>query len=162
MARIRIRTLALLLLIGIVAAFGKKETTGTFVYDISGAGSAIQGYYMVKVSAYVPKKALISTDVVIKCAVHGVLFRGFSGGETCPSQKPLAGSTTEEQHSEFFVPFFKDGGGYANYASVIDGSLQVQRMDKKYKVTAIITVDKNRLRSDLERAGVLKGLSSGF
>jgi hypothetical protein len=140
-----------------------KDKGADLTYDIVCAGSGTQGYYLVQVSAYVEKSSEIGNDVVCKCAVHGVLFKGFVGFQGCTSQRPLAGSPlTENQHDDFFTKFFLTGGGYASYATMISGSLQTQRLGKRYKVTAIISVAKDQLRKDLEKAGMIKGLSDGF
>lgn len=143
-----------------VAGNNRSES---MTYSIQCGGSGSQGYYIVEVSAYTNKSSKISQDLVCRCAVHGVLFKGFSGGQGCTSQRPLAGNAmTEQQHQEFFEPFFADGGGYASYASMISGSLKTSRDGKLYKVTALVSVAKEQLRQDLEKAGVIKGLNSGF
>ena len=141
----------------------KKEVTTMPEYSIRCGGSGTQGYYIVEVSAYASKTSQISQSLVCRCAVHGVLFKGFSGSNGCTSQRPLTGSPmVEHQHQEFFEPFFKDGGGYSSYASMVDGSLKTQKEGKMYKVTATVSVAKDQLRTDLEKAGVIKGLNSGF
>ena len=140
-----------------------KENENQLNYDIMCGGSGSQGFYIVKVSAYVDKSSQIDEDIVRKCAVHGVLFRGFSGEQGCTSQRSLAGSAlVEQQHADFFTVFFVKGGRYASYASMVTGSLQTERSGKKYKVTAVVSVAKDQLRKDLEQAGVIKGLSNGF
>ena len=57
-------------------------------YEISCAGSGTQGYYIVKVKATVEKKGDISEALLKRCAVHGVLFRGYGPGQGCTSQRP--------------------------------------------------------------------------
>ena len=48
-------------------------------------------------------------------------------------------------------------------AKVVEGSMQTARQGKKtYIVTGIVSVAKDLLRKDLEAAGKLKSLSSGF
>lgn len=140
-----------------------KKDAESLVYSIQCGGSGTQGYYIVEVTAYANKTSQINQDLVCRCAVHGVLFKGFSGSNGCTSQRPLAGSPMiEQQHQEFFEPFFQEGGGYSSYASMVGGSLKTQKEGKRYKVTATISVAKEQLRKDLEKAGVIKGLNSGF
>lgn len=77
-------------------------------YEISCAGSATQGYSLVKIRAVVENKKEIGDNILKRCAVHGVLFRGYSGGQGCVSQPPLAGSATvEQQYSDFSFHFSK-------------------------------------------------------
>lgn len=80
------------------------------------------------------------------------------------SQKPLAGSAlSEQEHSDFFVPFFQDGGAYSNYVDLVVAQYDIVKMAKKeYRIGATFSVAKEQLRKDLEKAGVIKGLASGF
>lgn len=136
---------------------------GPLEYEIVGAGSGTQGTYLVKVYV-VSKKSKPDADLLKKCAVHGVLFKGFSNKESRVSQKPLAGSVlVEQEHSDFFEPFFKDGGGYQNYADMVTPQYDIVKMEKKqFRIGATFSVSKEQLRKDLEKAGVIKKLGSGF
>lgn len=132
-------------------------------YSIECAGSASQGYYLVKVSAYVSKSSEISNDIVMRSAVHGVLFKGFSGRDGCVSQRPLAGSTSVEQEkADYFNAFFNKEKAYSSYANVIPESMQTEKVGKQYKVTAIVNVAKDLLYKALTKAGIIKGLNNGF
>ncbi len=132
-------------------------------YEIVAAGSGLQGTYLVKVYVF-SKKAKVNTEELKKCAVHGVLFRGFASEESRVSQRPLAGSAlVEQQNPDFFNLFFKDGGSYARYASLTSQALEVVKVKKKlYRIGATLSVSKDQLRRDLEAAGILKGLDVGF
>lgn len=133
-------------------------------YQISGTGeTAAQGTYMVKVSVLVKKAKDVSDDVISRCAVHGVLFKGFSNQNTRQTQKPLAGSpSAEASHADYFESFFRPGGAAASYADVIGTSRTTTKSGKLYKVTTVVSVNKDQLRKDLEDAGVIKGLNSIF
>ena len=132
-------------------------------YEISCAGSGTQGYYIVKVKATVEKKGDISEALLKRCAVHGVLFRGYGPGQGCTSQRPMADSQTESKNKKYFASFFAPDGMSENYAMFVEGSMQTARQGKKtYIVTGIVSVAKDLLRKDLEAAGKLKSLSSGF
>ncbi len=131
-------------------------------YEIEGAGTGAQGTYLVKVTVR-SKKSTVSDDLIARCAVHGVLFKGFSNEAERIHQKPLAGSAAAEaQHAEFFSNFFVENGQAKNYVSSIHTSRQVVKENKMYKISTIVTVNKDLLRKDLESAGVLKGLNSAF
>ncbi|MBQ8423273.1 MAG: hypothetical protein IJY36_03290 [Coprobacter sp.] len=132
-------------------------------YEIVAAGSGTQGNYLVNVYVY-SKKAKLSPEELKKCAVHGVLFKGFTSKENRVSQKPLAGNAlTEQQHSDFFNLFFGDNGTYKNYVSMTSSAYEVIKVQKKtYRIGATLSVAKEQLRKDLEAAGIIKKLSTGF
>ena len=129
-------------------------------YDITSAGSGTQGTYLVKVYVY-SKNAKVSDEQLKFAAIHGVLFRGFEGKPSAPA---LAGSADiEKQKADYFGAFFGEEGAFAQYASVVTGSYERVKMSKGgYKVGAIVQVSKSKLQQELETAGVIHGLSSGF
>ena len=111
----------------------------------------------------ISKNNKVKDSTLAKCAFHGVLFRGFSNTEKRISQKPLAGSATAEQkNADFYSTFFEDNGGYAAFASVVNSSRRVVKVGKQYKVCSVVTVQKEALQKDLEKAGIIKGLGAGF
>lgn len=131
-------------------------------YELEGNGTGAQGTYLVKVSV-LTKNNKISSAELGRCAVHGVLFRGFSNKELRQSQKPLAGSAAvESQHADYFKSFFAEEGAYKNYVGEVSGSRSVVKVGKQYRVSATVTVNKEQLRKDLEDAGIIKGLNSAF
>lgn len=131
-------------------------------YEIAGNGTGMQGTYLIKVSVITKDKKIPDAQIA-RCAVHGVLFRGFSNKENRQNQKPLAGSPmTESQHNEFFQSFFAEGGPYMGYVSEVEGSREVVKSGKKYRVTTVVTVNKDQLRHDLEKEGIIKGLNYAF
>jgi hypothetical protein len=154
--------LGTLLLCALATQVQAKDKEKPLEYSIQSAGSANQGYYLVEVSAMVDKAKQVSEDIVLKCAVHGVLFRGFAAAQGGTAQRPLTGSAMQEmQHKEFYDAFFQNGS-YKSYATFVNGSMKTTRVGKQFKVTGIVSVAKEQLRRDLEKAGMIKGLSSGF
>lgn len=147
---------ALLVLVPAVAFADGDEPR----YDIQSAGSGTYGTTLVKVYVY-SKKGKVSDNELKRAAVHGVLFRGVEGR---PSQPPLAGSAAaEKEKADYFNAFFGEEGMYLNYASVLSESYERIKMKKGgYKIGAVVQVSKNKLRQELERAGAIRGLSSGF
>ncbi len=127
-------------------------------YDIMSAGSGTQGTCLVKVYVY---SSSAKDDALKYAAVHGVLFRGYKG---TPSAPALAGSATvETQQADYFKAFFKKEKTYLQYASVMPGTYERIKMAKGgYKIGAIVQVNKDQLRNDLQSAGIIRGLSSGF
>ena len=135
-------------------------------YEIEGMGVGTKGTYLIKVWSY-SKKASIAAEQSKKNAIHGVIFKGFSDIKGGQSQKPLARDpNVEEEKKEFFSDFFADGGKYMKFVSLTnDGAVGAGdriKVGKEYKVGVIVSVQKEMLRKDLEAAGIVKGLASGF
>ena len=139
-----------------------NKDTNQFRYEIECAGNAIQGTYLVKVWSY-SKKAAVAENQCRKNAVHGVIFKGYGGGQGCVSQRPMANNPgVEAQFKEYFDKFFAEGGEYQKYASIMSGTTESVKVGKEYKVGVVVSVRKDDLRKALEAAGVIKGLNSGF
>ncbi len=139
-----------------------NKDTKQFRYEIECAGNAIQGTYLVKVWSY-SKKASVAENQCRKNAVHGVIFKGYGGGQGCVSQRPLASQPgVESQYSEYFNSFFSDGGEFQKYASIMEGTTETVKVGREYKVGVVVSVRKDDLRKALEAAGIIKSLNSGF
>ena len=167
---ISLATIALMLLVSQVnAQAGAKKkadkATQEWRYEIECAGTGVQGTYLIKVWSY-SKKPVVAFEQSKKNAVHGVVFKGFKGNSTsgCTSQRPIAPNpTVEQEQSDFFTKFFSNGGDYMKYISNSQSmSNDVVKVGKEYKVGVVVSVAKDQLRKDLETAGIIKGLSSGF
>ena len=128
-------------------------------YDITGAGSGTEGTILVKV--YVYGKSVKDEDLK-RAAVHGVVFRGCSGNASGAKQPAMASSNAEVDNAAFCEEFFAEDGQCQNYASIIAGSYDRVKTSKGYKFGAILQIDKAALRKELEKAGVVRSLSSGF
>lgn len=153
----RVITMLLLLLVAGLGAMAKGEKMPK--YDITGAGSGTEGTVLVKVYVYAKK----ATDQELKrAAVHGVVFRSFAGNASGARQPAMASPEAEADHAAFCENFFATDGPCQNYASVVAGSYDRVKTSKGYKTGAILQVDKTALRRELEKAGVVRALSSGF
>ena len=141
------------------------KNTNQWRYEIEAVNVGVQGTYLVKAWTYA-KKPHKAIEQAKKNAVHGVIFRGFSGKNRVPGQKPLAESNSEIEYKQFFKEFFKDGGKYLKFATTSnDGSIAAgdfMKVGKEYKVGVMVSVNVSELRKDLEDAGIIKGLSAGF
>ncbi len=144
-----------------------NEDTEDWKYEIECVGIGKPGTKVIKVWSY-SKNAKVATGQAKKNAVHGIIFQGYAGGAPgCTSQKPLASDPTiEHQKKEFFDDFFADGGKYMKFVSTSGDAtpevIGVKLKGYKYKVGVVVTVMSDALRKDLEAAGVVRGLSSGF
>jgi hypothetical protein len=164
----------LLILIASATTFaqsGKQKkadkATEEWRYEIECAGVGADGTYLIKVWSY-SKKPSIAITQAKKNAVHGIIFKGFSGdGRSCASQKPMAANTNiEAEKADFFEQFFTEGGKYMKFVSessdgIVDAGDRM-KVGKEYKIGVIVSVSKDDLRRDLEAAGIIRGLSSGF
>lgn len=134
-----------------------------FEYDLEcGGATSKEGCYMVKVWVYSSNKK-VTPDELKKAAIHGALFRGVSATGECQSFKPIAGSPlAEKQHADFFNSFFGADKQYDAYVTLAAIPYEYIKVSKKYKVGTIAIISKDALRKDLEKAGIIRGLSTGF
>lgn len=165
MNRMLISILAVALCMPAMAGIRQRKAdkdTKQFRYEIECGGNAIQGTYLVKVWTY-SKSKNVAENQCRKNAVHGVIFKGYGGGQGCVSQRPMANTPgVETQFEDYFKSFFADGGEFQKYASIMAGTTETVKVGKEYKVGVVVSVRKDDLRKALEAAGVIRGLSSGF
>lgn len=131
-------------------------------YDLVSAGVGAQGTYLCKVSVYSKKGNAKDADLK-RAAVHGVIFKGVAGGNGVATQKPMSNPTVEYEKADFFKQFFADDGPYMAYANVEPGTItRTRTAQKEVCVSAIVVISKDELRKYLEKAGIVRGLSSMF
>lgn len=143
-----------------------NKDTEAWRYEIEAVQTGTQGTYLIKVWSY-SKKPEVATEQSKKNAIHGVIFKGFPGKAGVPGQSPLTNnSNLEEEKADFFNNFFSDGGKYMKYVSLSnDGAVAAEdrmKIGKEYKIGVIVSVNVAELRKELENAGVIRSLSSGF
>ncbi len=143
-----------------------EKDTKEWRYEIEGVQQGVSGTYLIKVWSY-SKKRDVALEQAKKNAVHGIVFRGYAGTSRVSGQSPLVSNPNiEEEKADFFEAFFADGGKYMKFVSLTsDGAVaaeDIMKVGKEYKVGVLISVRKEDLRKDLENAGIIKGLSSGF
>lgn len=168
---IQIQSLLLAFIIGFTLnIYGQNKKadkdTKNWIYEIEPVGVGTQGSYLIKVWSY-SKKPQVAIDQAQKNAVHGIIFRGFLGVAGIPGQRPLTNNPNlEVEQAEFFKNFFANGGKYMKFVNITnDGAVAAEdrlKVGKEYKIGVIVSVNVAGLRKDLEDAGILRGLSSGF
>lgn len=133
-------------------------------YDIVSAGVGAEGTSFVKVTVELPKPDKDVEANLLIAAVHGVIFKGVGSSEKGVSQRPIVGDISlEQQHSDFFTPFFSSQSQYGNYASIINGSIRVVKAGKKkYLVSASVIVKRDNLRRLLEQRKIIEGFTDMF
>jgi len=142
------------------------KDTEAWRYEIEVVQTGTQGTYLIKVWSY-SKKPDVAIEQAKKNAVHGIIFKGFTGTSSVPGQKALTNNVNlEEEKADFFKPFFADGGKYMKFVSTSnDGAIAAEdrmKIGKEYKVGVILSVNVSALRKDLEDAGIIKSLGAGF
>ena len=153
----KILSMLVLLFAVMVGAWAKGDKMPQ--YDITGAGSGTEGTILVKVYVYGTK---VGDEDFKRAAVHGVVFRGCEGNASGASQPAMAAATAEAENAAFCQSFFAKDGACQGFASIVEGSYDSVKTKKGYKQSAILQVNKSALRKELEKAGVVRSLSSGF
>ncbi|WP_372746039.1 hypothetical protein [Lutibacter sp.] len=143
-----------------------EKDTKEWRYEIEAVNVGVQGTCLIKAWTY-SKKPDVAIEQAKKNAVHGIIFKGFAGKQGVPGQKPLVSNVNlEEEKSDFFTPFFNDGGKYMKFVTISnDGNIGVGdrlKVGKEYKIGVMVSVNISELRRDLEEAGIVKGLGAGF
>ncbi len=149
-----------------------KQDKDTFQwrYEIEPTvGQGKQGSCIIKVWTYAKKidKAVAQAQ---KNAVHGIIFKGYAAstdGTRLPGQKPLVTDyETELENVAYFDEFFKDGGRYMRFVSLVNNGIpnsdDLIKVGKEYKVGIVVVVLKDALRKELENAGIVRALNAGF
>ena len=68
----------------------------------------------------------------------------------------------EQQRADFFETFFNQDKAYNNYAYEVRGNApETTLVGFEFKISAIVSVSTEKLRRDLEAAGVIGGQSGG-
>ena len=143
-----------------------KKDTHNFRYEMECIGEGKQGTYAIKVFSY-SKKPHIVIEAAKRNAVHGIIFKGIAGGE-CINKPALArNQNLEQEKADFFKDFFANGGKYSKFVvASTDGAIEggdITKISKKeFKIGINVSVNVSLLRKDLEAAGIIKGLASGF
>lgn len=143
-----------------------NQDTENWRYEIQCVTVGADGTYLIKVWTY-SKNPNVAIEQAKKNAIHGVIFKGFSGAGAGCTQKPLTNNPALEQEKEtFFNDFFANGGKYMKFVNIAgDGAIAPEdrlKVGKEYKIGVIVSVLKDALRKDLEAAGVVRSLNSGF
>lgn len=167
------KTLQLILCIGCMLIFSlsssgqkKNNPAAFYTYEVECMGTGMDGTQLIKVWGY-GKKPNDAVENAKKTAVQAVMFKGILSGKPGCMMRPLVTEPgAEQQHQDYFNAFFKPKGKYLSFVSVSsDGSVDPKdrlRVGKQYKVGVLVSVSHAALRKELESAGVIKPLSTGF
>lgn len=93
-----------------------------------------------------------------KNAVYDVLFNGIRGTGECERRPLVPEVNARERYGKYFNPFFADGGEYGKFVkeeSANEASRLVAKGSSIYNIGVLVTVDREGLRNQLERDGIL-------
>jgi hypothetical protein len=168
------KNLLLLSVLIINAFFGisqkRKAEKDTKVgrYELEGIAEGAEGTYLVKVWSY-NKKDKIAINQAKKNAVHGIIFKGFTGKGRVGSQDPLCTNpNAETENTDFFSSFFDEDNkdGFLKFISESgDGTISpddIKKVDKEYKIGVVVSVNKDLLKNHLKNKGVIKSMGDLF
>ena len=168
-----ILTIVLIIMAGLVSnsfSQGKKKVdqdTESWRYEIEAVKEGTMNTYLIKVWSY-SNNPEVAIEQAKKNAVHGIIFRGISGTGGVQSKPPLTSDTNlEQEQAGFFDSYFSEGGKYMKFVNLTnDGSVAAGdrlKIDKNtYKIGVLVSVNVSALRKDLEEAGIIRSLTSGF
>ena len=131
-------------------------------YNLRMEGQAADGGYFVRLTTVLDKKQnKTAIDYVKRMAVDGVMLRGVAAGNGYGAQRPLVTDPdVVRMKAEFFEAFNREGL-YNNFCIVEPSSVSVTQLPKKkYEVSALVTVDKERLIQYLTECQILKNFDS--
>lgn len=134
-------------------------------YEIQMIGVGTDGTKVFKIFI-TAKKVDKAIALCKKVAVEMCIFRGLPSAGTISATPALCDRESEEKNADYFEEFFTPGGKYLNYINITnDGYPSDQdriKVKGGYKVGLTVQIMYDNLRSDLEKDGVIKGLSYGF
>ena len=148
------KSLSLILVFLLSTVSYAKTNISSLDYEIAGVAIAIEGNYLVEVSAMVDKKKDATIEIAKQCAIHECLFKGFVVDRIF--QKPIMSlPSIEKEHQVFFEKLIREQ--YQNYTNSTY-PIQIVKVGKRYRVKAIILVAKDALRKTMEKEGIISKL----
>ena len=131
-------------------------------YEITCERTAVQGVQMLTVYS-VAKNDADALREARRNAVRAMIFRGVRS-ERCPPVEPLIRPDAFTAAADkYFDDFFKEGGPYLSYVEFAGDEVESRVMvGKQVKIGSAVAVQMTRLRTDLERAGIIQSMSDVF
>lgn len=154
----------------VTSTWAKKDETPGYDYELSmiKAGVATtSGFKVFKVWSYATKKDLLTQEICMRNAVHGILFKGLVAPDEGAqgSIAPLV-PAGYESHKEYFDTFF-NSGEYKQFIQVTSRGAQgagdvLQLSKKRWKVGLAVQVNIKGLRQRLEKDRIIDSAKNIF
>lgn len=144
----------------------KKMSTTVRTYDVETMGVGNDGTYLIKVTDYFrTADETVYLDGLKKDAVHCVIYSGIPAGNGSINQPPLMNKDTKIEGNEQALNQFFEQKQYLQFInSVVNSSKTITKLQgsKDYKISVVISVNKDQLRKYLIDNDIIKSLDYIF
>lgn len=144
----------------------KKVTTTIRQYEVETMGVGKDGTYLIKVTDYFKTtNEQVYIEGLKKSAVHCVIYSGIPAGNGAMKQPALMNDDTKIEGNEQALNEFFESRMYLNFVNgVVDSSKTITKLQgsKDYKISVVISVNKDDLRKHLIDNGIIKSLDYIF
>ncbi len=144
----------------------KKMTTNVKQYDVETMGVGNDGTYLIRVTDYFRSAdENVYLDGLKKDAIHSVIYYGIPAGNGSIKQPALINADTRLDGSEQALNDFFEQKLYLNFInSVVNSSKTITKVKdtKNYKISVVISVNKDDLRKYLIDNNIIKSLDYLF
>ncbi len=128
--------------------------------------AATAGFKVFKVWSFGKKRELLTHEICMRNAIHGLLFKGLAASDAgTQGNFPALVPAGYESHKEYFDLFFQSGE-YMQFIQLTSrgaqGAGDVIKMKKGYQVGLLVQVNVNALRKRLEKDGIIQGARDIF
>lgn len=150
--------------------WAKKDETPDYDYELSSVAetsSATSGFKVFKVWSFGPKRQLLTQDICMRNAIHGLLFKGLVAMDTgTQGTVPALVPDGYDSHKEYFDAFFGNGEYKLFIQASSRGAQQagdvMQVNKKRWKVGLVVQVNQNALRKRLEKDRIIESAANIF
>lgn len=143
----------------------KEAFNSSYNYEIFVQAVGVDGTKVYKVYGY-GKKVEDAILNARRCAVAAVVFKDIPGTAGVEGTPALCTDDAATQHAAWFDNFFAYGGAWQNYVNLATDAAPSGKnrlkMKDGYKVGVIVQVLYDKLRADLEKAGICKKMDYLF
>ena len=124
------------------------------------------GFKVFKVWSFGKKKELLTNEIGMRNAIHGLLFKGLAASDDgYQGNVPAMVPDGYESHREYFDLFFQSGEFKQFIQLTSRGAQQAGdavKVGKQYKVGLLVQVNVNALRKRLEKDGIIESAKNIF
>lgn len=144
----------------------KKVASNVKQYNVETMGVGNDGTYLIRVTDYFRSNdESVYLDGLKKDAVHCVIYQGIPAGNGSMKQPALMNADTRVEGNEQALNEFFEQKLYLNFInSVVNSSKKITKMkdSKDYKISVVISVEKEELRKYLIDNNIIKPLDFLF
>ena len=144
----------------------KKMSYDVKQYEVETMGIGTDGTYLIKVTNYFKTTdENVYLDGLKKDAVHSVIYSGIPAGNGSMRQPALMTNDTRIDGNEEALNAFFEQKQYLNFInSVVNSSKTITKVkdSKNYKISVVISVNKDDLRKYLIDNNIIKSLDYLF